>query len=71
MGWTSTGDPYQSVGEAALKFDSKESAVEFAEKYGWQYTVSDIHFALCYDETPLLMMDEVQYIAEGPIKKCD
>lgn len=40
MGWTSTGDPYQSVGEAALEFDSKETAVEFAEKYGWQYTVS-------------------------------
>ena len=56
------GDNWQ-MGEsfdAALKFDSKETAVEFAEKYGWQYTVSDIHFALCYDQTPLLMMDEVQ-----------
>lgn len=40
MGWTSTGDPYHSVGEASLDFDSKERAVEFAEKYGWQYTVS-------------------------------
>jgi hypothetical protein len=40
MGWTSTGDPYASVGEAALYFESKEAAVEFAEKYGWQYTVS-------------------------------
>lgn len=39
MGWTSTGDPYHSVGEASLNFDSKERAVEFAEKYGWQYTV--------------------------------
>ena len=54
MGWTSTGDPYHSVGEAALKFDSKETAVEFAEKYGWQYTVSYIHFALFCDQTPLL-----------------
>ncbi|KAG0622085.1 hypothetical protein M758_3G071100 [Ceratodon purpureus] len=42
MGWTSTGDPYHSVGEASLNFDSKERAVEFAEKYGWQYTVSGI-----------------------------
>jgi NADH dehydrogenase (ubiquinone) Fe-S protein 4 len=40
MGWTSTGDPYASVGEASLNFESKERAVEFAEKYGWQYTVS-------------------------------
>ncbi len=71
MGWTSTGDPYHSVGEAALKFDSKETAVEFAEKYGGQDTVSDIHSALCYDQTPLLMIHEVQYIGEGSIKKCD
>jgi len=40
MGWTSTGDPYQNVGEASLSFDTKDSAVEFAEKYGWQYSVS-------------------------------
>lgn len=29
MGWTSTGDPYSNVGDAALYF----------EKYGWEYTV--------------------------------
>lgn len=46
MGWTSTGDPYASVGEASLNFDTKENAVEFAEKYGWQYTVSLDSFLL-------------------------
>ncbi|PON72968.1 LOW QUALITY PROTEIN: NADH dehydrogenase ubiquinone Fe-S protein 4, mitochondrial [Parasponia andersonii] len=37
MGWTSPGDPYANVGEAALTFDSEEAAKAFAEKYGWQY----------------------------------
>lgn len=39
MGWTSTGDPYANVGDAALSFDSAEAAMAFAEKYGWEYTV--------------------------------
>lgn len=39
MGWTSTGDPYAYVGEAALDFDSEEAARAFAEKHGWEYTV--------------------------------
>lgn len=39
MGWTSTGDPYAYVGEAALDFDSEEAAKAFAEKYGWEYVV--------------------------------
>ncbi|PON91136.1 NADH dehydrogenase ubiquinone Fe-S protein 4, mitochondrial [Trema orientale] len=47
MGWTSTGDPYANVGEAALTFDSEEAAKAFAEKYGWQYEVKKPH-------TPLL-----------------
>ncbi|GKV20058.1 hypothetical protein SLEP1_g30231 [Rubroshorea leprosula] len=38
MGWTSTGDPYANVGDAALEFDSEEAAKAFAEKYGWEYT---------------------------------
>jgi len=46
MGWTSTGDPYQCVGEASLNFDSKDMAVGFAEKYGWQYTVSYYAFVI-------------------------
>eukprot|EP00249_Psilotum_nudum_P010150 c22364_g1_i1 orf=764-1231(-) len=41
MGWTSTGDPYSYVGDAALKFDSKEDAIEFARKFGWEYTVKE------------------------------
>ena len=42
MGWTSTGDPYSSVADAAVEFTSKEDAVAFAEKYGWQYSVSGV-----------------------------
>lgn len=40
MGWTSTGDPLAHVGDSALNFDSKESAVEFSKKHGWEYTVT-------------------------------
>ncbi|EXB94036.1 NADH dehydrogenase [ubiquinone] iron-sulfur protein 4 [Morus notabilis] len=39
MGWTSTGDPYANVGDAALSFDSEEAARAFAEKHGWDYVV--------------------------------
>lgn len=39
MGWTSTGDPYANVGDAALSFDSAEAAMRFAEKHGWEYEV--------------------------------
>lgn len=39
MGWTSTGDPYANVGDAGLSFDSKEAAMAFAEKHGWEYVV--------------------------------
>jgi len=39
MGWTSTADPLSNVGDAALRFATKEAAVEFAEKYGWEYQV--------------------------------
>ncbi|KAL8130957.1 NADH dehydrogenase [ubiquinone] iron-sulfur protein 4, mitochondrial-like [Apium graveolens] len=47
MGWTSTGDPYANVGDAGLSFDSKEAAMAFAEKHGWDYVVKKHH-------TPLL-----------------
>ncbi|XP_024516102.1 NADH dehydrogenase [ubiquinone] iron-sulfur protein 4, mitochondrial [Selaginella moellendorffii] len=43
MGWTSTSDPLAYVGDAALSFDSKESAIEFAAKHGWEYTVREPH----------------------------
>ncbi|GJX59358.1 NADH dehydrogenase [ubiquinone] iron-sulfur protein 4, mitochondrial [Tanacetum coccineum] len=47
MGWTSTGDPYANVGDAALSFTSEEDAKAFAEKHGWNYTVKK-------HQTPLL-----------------
>ncbi|KAJ0982150.1 hypothetical protein J5N97_010405 [Dioscorea zingiberensis] len=43
MGWTSTGDPYANVGDAALSFDSEEAAKAFAEKHGWDYVVRKRH----------------------------
>ncbi|XP_021301003.1 NADH dehydrogenase [ubiquinone] iron-sulfur protein 4, mitochondrial [Herrania umbratica] len=47
MGWTSTGDPYANVGDAALSFDSEEAAKSFAERHGWDYVVKK-------RQTPLL-----------------
>lgn len=36
MGWTSTADPMSNV---QLDFDSKEDAIAFAERNGWEYDV--------------------------------
>lgn len=48
MGWTSTGDPLSNVGEAGLSFDSVEAAKAFAEKHGWEYTVSASSTIYCF-----------------------
>jgi NADH dehydrogenase (ubiquinone) Fe-S protein 4 len=66
MGWTSTGDPYASVGEAALYFESKEAAVEFAEKYGWQYTVREPHQVI---QKPKAYADNFKW--RGPVPEMD
>lgn len=39
MGWTSTADPLEHVGRAALFFYTKEEAMTFCEKHGWEFTV--------------------------------
>eukprot|EP00882_Tetradesmus_deserticola_P003853 GHRQ01004077.1.p1 GENE.GHRQ01004077.1~~GHRQ01004077.1.p1 ORF type:complete len:194 (+),score=76.85 GHRQ01004077.1:195-776(+) len=41
MGWTSTADPLENVSRSALQFYTKEEAVEFARKHGWEGTVED------------------------------
>jgi len=66
MGWTSTGDPYQNVGEASLSFDTKDSAVEFAEKYGWQYSIQEPHQAAL---KPKAYADNFKW--KGPVPEYD
>ena len=39
MGWTSTGDPYANLGDHTLSFDTKEAAVDFVQKHGWNFSV--------------------------------
>mmetsp|Transcript_21042 Transcript_21042/g.62964 ORF Transcript_21042/g.62964 Transcript_21042/m.62964 type:complete len:204 (-) Transcript_21042:106-717(-) len=41
MGWTSTADPLENVGRAALFFYTKEEAMAFADKHGWKFTVDE------------------------------
>lgn len=41
MGWTSTADPRENVGRMTLAFDTKESAMRFADSKGWEYTVRE------------------------------
>jgi hypothetical protein len=41
MGWTSTGDPLESVGRASLLFRTSDEAVAFAVKSGWAYEVAE------------------------------
>eukprot|EP00878_Enallax_costatus_P026902 GHUV01028914.1.p2 GENE.GHUV01028914.1~~GHUV01028914.1.p2 ORF type:complete len:140 (+),score=37.17 GHUV01028914.1:283-702(+) len=43
MGWTSTADPMENVARASLSFYTKEEAISFCEKHGWEYTVQDPH----------------------------
>ncbi|HYD65226.1 ETC complex I subunit [Azospirillum sp.] len=38
MGWISSGD---TLNQVKLRFDSKEDAIAFAERKGWEYTVQD------------------------------
>ncbi|KAK9814190.1 hypothetical protein WJX72_001977 [[Myrmecia] bisecta] len=37
IGWTSTADPLENVGRAALDFRTQDDAVAFCDKHGWQY----------------------------------
>ena len=39
MGWTSTADPLENVGRASLFFYTKEEAMDFCTKHGWEYSV--------------------------------
>ncbi|KAI9136647.1 ETC complex I subunit conserved region-domain-containing protein [Paraphysoderma sedebokerense] len=40
MGWCSSGDPVQALN---MKFASKDEAIMFAERQGWQYQVDEPH----------------------------
>ncbi|KAF8055760.1 NDUFS4 [Scenedesmus sp. PABB004] len=39
MGWTSTADPLENVARASLQFYTKEEALAFCRKHGWEATV--------------------------------
>lgn len=39
MGWTSSADPLENVGRASLFFYTKEEAMAFCDKHGWEHTV--------------------------------
>ncbi|KAG0620979.1 hypothetical protein M758_4G259400 [Ceratodon purpureus] len=39
QGWSLTGDSYLGVGEPGLHFDSRATAIAYAQKYGWSYRV--------------------------------
>ena len=41
MGWTSTGDALSHQFNSVVNFESKEAAVAFCEKYGWEYDISE------------------------------
>jgi len=41
IGWTSTADPLENVGRASLFFYTKEQAMAFCKKHGWEYTVDE------------------------------
>uniref|UniRef100_A0A0N5AGR7 NADH dehydrogenase [ubiquinone] iron-sulfur protein 4, mitochondrial n=1 Tax=Syphacia muris TaxID=451379 RepID=A0A0N5AGR7_9BILA len=42
MGWCSTGDPLSNL-NMALKFATKEAAISFCTRNGWEYEVEEPH----------------------------
>lgn len=41
MGWTSTADPLENVARASLLFYTKEEAIAFCQKHGWDAVVEE------------------------------
>lgn len=41
IGWTSTADPVENVARSSLSFGSKEDAIKYCEKYGFDYEVRE------------------------------
>lgn len=41
MGWTSTADALDQVARSALQFDTKEDAIAFCKKHGWEFAVRE------------------------------
>lgn len=41
MGWTSTADALDQVARSALQFGTKEDAIAFCQKHGWEYAVRE------------------------------
>jgi NADH dehydrogenase (ubiquinone) Fe-S protein 4 len=39
MGWTSSGDPLAHQISTTIKFGSKEAAMAFCNKHGWEFEV--------------------------------
>ncbi|MFA7275273.1 MAG: ETC complex I subunit [Pseudobdellovibrionaceae bacterium] len=56
MGWTSSGD---TLNQVRLNFPLQESAVEFAKKKGWDYTVLPEHDRIV---RPRNYVDNFKYI---------
>lgn len=43
MGWTSTADPLECVARSALAFYTKEEAIAFCKKHGWEYEIWELN----------------------------
>lgn len=41
MGWTSTGDASAHQFNSTMYFDSKEAAMAFCDKHGWEFDVQE------------------------------
>jgi len=41
MQWSSSEDPYSQNGDMKIDFSSEEDAIEFCEKYGYDYEVKE------------------------------
>lgn len=60
MGWTASGD---TLNQVRMKFASQDDAIAFAQKKGWEYTVSDAHARIV---TPRNYVDNFKYRPSMP-----
>ena len=56
MGWISSED---TLNQVKIKFDSKEDAIAFAEKEGFEYSVSEAHERII---NPRSYVDNFKYV---------
>jgi hypothetical protein len=63
MGWTGSADPFSQI---QLSFPDLQSAIEFADRHGWQYRVEEPHISRI---SPKAYTDHFKYELADAIRR--